>query len=113
MIGDVVGHGVRAATTMSELRNALRAFAVEGHGPGAALHQLDRVVHATLGPGMIATVLFLIIDASKGTVVDLACRAPAARAARPPAVRSASWRPAALCRWGSTTASSPTRPSTR
>ena len=83
MIGDVVGHGVRAATTMSELRNALRAFAVEGHSPGAALHQLDRVVHATLGPGMIATVLFLIIDAAKGSV-------SVARAGHPPpALRTA------------------------
>ncbi len=84
MIGDVVGHGVRAATTMSELRNALRAFAVEGHGPGAALHQLDRVVHATFGPGMIATVLFLIIDASKGMVTISRAGHP------PPALRSAS-----------------------
>jgi serine phosphatase RsbU (regulator of sigma subunit)/anti-sigma regulatory factor (Ser/Thr protein kinase) len=83
MIGDVVGHGVRAATTMSELRNALRAFAVEGHGPGAALHQLDRVVHATLGPGMIATVLFLIIDAAKGVVTISRAGHP------PPAVRTA------------------------
>jgi serine phosphatase RsbU (regulator of sigma subunit)/CheY-like chemotaxis protein/anti-sigma regulatory factor (Ser/Thr protein kinase) len=83
MIGDVVGHGVRAATTMSELRNALRAFAVEGHSPGSALHQLDRVVHATLGPGMIATVLFLIIDASKGTLSISRAGHP------PPALRSA------------------------
>ena len=80
MIGDVVGHGVRAATTMSELRNALRAFAVEGHSPGAALQQLDRVVHATFGPGMIATVLFLIIDAAKGTVTI--SRAPGTRRPR-------------------------------
>lgn len=83
MIGDVVGHGVRAATTMSELRNALRAFAVEGHGPAAALHQLDRVVHATFGPGMIATVLFLVIDASKGTVSISRAGHP------PPALRTA------------------------
>ncbi|MFZ1995300.1 MAG: SpoIIE family protein phosphatase, partial [Solirubrobacteraceae bacterium] len=83
MIGDVVGHGVRAATTMSELRNALRAFAVEGHSPRAALHQLDRLVHATLGPGMIATVLFLIIDASKGTVSLSRAGHP------PPALRTA------------------------
>jgi serine phosphatase RsbU (regulator of sigma subunit)/DNA-binding response OmpR family regulator/anti-sigma regulatory factor (Ser/Thr protein kinase) len=83
MIGDVVGHGVRAATTMSELRNALRAFAVEGHSPGAALQQLDRVVHATFGAGMIATVLFLIIDASKGTVSLSRAGHP------PPALRSA------------------------
>jgi serine phosphatase RsbU (regulator of sigma subunit)/DNA-binding response OmpR family regulator/anti-sigma regulatory factor (Ser/Thr protein kinase) len=77
MIGDVVGHGVRAATTMSELRNALRAFAVEGHGPAQALHQLDRVAQATLGTGMVATVLFLIVD-SAGETVTLA------RAGHPP-----------------------------
>jgi serine phosphatase RsbU (regulator of sigma subunit)/CheY-like chemotaxis protein/anti-sigma regulatory factor (Ser/Thr protein kinase) len=83
MIGDVVGHGVRAATTMSELRNALRAFVVEGHGPGEALHQLDRVVLATIGPGMIATVLVLIIDAAEGTVTLARAGHP------PPALRSA------------------------
>ncbi|HEY3727938.1 MAG TPA: SpoIIE family protein phosphatase [Solirubrobacteraceae bacterium] len=68
MIGDIVGHGVRAATTMGELRNGLRAFAIEGHPPGEALRQLDRVVQATLGPGMVATVLFLILDPEAGTV---------------------------------------------
>jgi serine phosphatase RsbU (regulator of sigma subunit)/DNA-binding response OmpR family regulator/anti-sigma regulatory factor (Ser/Thr protein kinase) len=81
MIGDVVGHGVRAATTMSELRNALRAFAVEGHTPREALAQLNRVVHATLGPGMIATVLFVIIDAAEGTVTLAGAGHP------PPALR--------------------------
>jgi serine phosphatase RsbU (regulator of sigma subunit)/CheY-like chemotaxis protein/anti-sigma regulatory factor (Ser/Thr protein kinase) len=86
MIGDVVGHGIRAATTMGELRNALRAFAVEGHSPAAALHQLDHVVHATLGPGMVATVLFLVIDAAQGTVT-------LARAGHPaPALRTANGR---------------------
>ena len=68
MIGDIVGHGVRAATRMGELRNGLRAFALEGHPPGEALRRLDRVVQATLGPGMVATVLFLIIDPEAGTV---------------------------------------------
>ena len=68
MIGDVVGHGVRAATTMGELRNGLRAFALEGHPPGEALRQLDRFVQASLGPGMVATVLFLIIDPEAGAV---------------------------------------------
>ena len=68
MIGDVVGHGVRAATTMGELRNGLRAFAIEGQPPGEALHQLDRVVQATVGPGMVATALFLIVDPDARTV---------------------------------------------
>jgi serine phosphatase RsbU (regulator of sigma subunit)/CheY-like chemotaxis protein/anti-sigma regulatory factor (Ser/Thr protein kinase) len=77
MIGDVVGHGIRAAITMSELRNALRAFAIEGHSPGEALHLLDRVVLATRGPGMVATLLFVVIDAAAGTVT-------LARAGHPP-----------------------------
>jgi serine phosphatase RsbU (regulator of sigma subunit)/CheY-like chemotaxis protein/anti-sigma regulatory factor (Ser/Thr protein kinase) len=77
MIGDVVGHGIRAAITMSELRNALRAFAVEGHSPEEALRQLDRVVLATRGHGMVATVLFVVIDAAAGTVT-------LARAGHPP-----------------------------
>jgi serine phosphatase RsbU (regulator of sigma subunit)/CheY-like chemotaxis protein/anti-sigma regulatory factor (Ser/Thr protein kinase) len=77
MIGDVVGHGIRAAITMSELRNALRAFAVEGHSPEEALRQLDRVVLATRGPGMVATLLFVVIDAEAGTVT-------LARAGHPP-----------------------------
>jgi serine phosphatase RsbU (regulator of sigma subunit)/CheY-like chemotaxis protein/anti-sigma regulatory factor (Ser/Thr protein kinase) len=86
MMGDVVGHGVGAAATMSELRNALRAFAVEGHGPVAALNQLDRVVRATRGPGMVATVLFLIIDADRGTLTLGRAGHP------PPALRSADGR---------------------
>jgi serine phosphatase RsbU (regulator of sigma subunit)/CheY-like chemotaxis protein/anti-sigma regulatory factor (Ser/Thr protein kinase) len=86
MMGDVVGHGVRAAATMSELRNALRAFAVEGHGPAAALNQLDRVVRATRGPGMVATVLFLVIDADRGTLTLARAGHP------PPALRSADGR---------------------
>jgi serine phosphatase RsbU (regulator of sigma subunit)/anti-sigma regulatory factor (Ser/Thr protein kinase) len=86
MIGDVVGHGIRAATTMSELRNALRALALEGHGPAAALHQLDRVVQATLGPGVVATVLFVIIDAAEETVTLASAGHP------PPALRGADGR---------------------
>jgi anti-sigma regulatory factor (Ser/Thr protein kinase) len=86
MIGDVVGHGIRAATTMSELRNALRAFALEGHSPAATLHQLDRVVHATLGPGVVATVLFMIIDAAEETVSLASAGHP------PPALRGADGR---------------------
>jgi serine phosphatase RsbU (regulator of sigma subunit)/anti-sigma regulatory factor (Ser/Thr protein kinase) len=83
MIGDVVGHGVRAATIMGELRSALRAFAIEGHPPGEALRHLDRVVHATLGPGMVATVLFLILDTRAGTVTLASAGHP------PPALMSA------------------------
>ena len=86
MIGDVVGHGVRAATTMSELRNALRALILEGHSPAEALCALNRVVHATIGPGMIATVLVMVIDAEQGQITVARAGHP------PPAVRSAGGR---------------------
>ncbi len=82
MIGDVVGHGIGAAVTMSQLRNALRAFAVEGHRPGEALRLLDRAVLATRGPGMVATVLFVVIDADAGTVTVASAGHP------PPALRA-------------------------
>src|SRR6185369_16240917 len=32
-VGDVAGHGIRAASVMGQLRNALRAYALEGYGP--------------------------------------------------------------------------------
>jgi anti-sigma regulatory factor (Ser/Thr protein kinase) len=86
MIGDVVGHGVRAAATMGELRHALRAYAAEGHSPGRALQQLDRLVQSTVGAGMVATVLFLILDVEAGTIVVARAGHP------PPALRRAGGR---------------------
>ncbi|MCA1689059.1 MAG: SpoIIE family protein phosphatase, partial [Actinobacteria bacterium] len=61
-IGDVVGHGVQAATVMGELRNGLRAYVLEGHGPAAALGHLNALVEQTHGTQMIATLLVLLID---------------------------------------------------
>ena len=43
-IGDVVGKGIPAATVMSQLRTALRAFALEGNGPAETLNRLDDFV---------------------------------------------------------------------
>lgn len=45
VIGDVTGHGIQAAVMMGQLRNALRAYAVEGYGPGQLLTRL----HTLLG----------------------------------------------------------------
>ncbi|MGI8801244.1 MAG: SpoIIE family protein phosphatase [Solirubrobacteraceae bacterium] len=62
VIGDVVGHGVQAATVMGELRNGLRAYILEGHGPAAALSRLDALVAATHGTRMVATLLVMLIE---------------------------------------------------
>jgi serine phosphatase RsbU (regulator of sigma subunit)/anti-sigma regulatory factor (Ser/Thr protein kinase) len=42
-IGDVVGHGVRAAAAMGRLRNVLRVYALEGFGPGKAFDRLNQL----------------------------------------------------------------------
>ncbi|SBT53315.1 SpoIIE family protein phosphatase [Micromonospora auratinigra] len=58
VIGDVVGKGVRAAAAMGQLRNALRAYVLEGFDPGAALTRLNHLVTSTEG-GSFATVFCL------------------------------------------------------
>ncbi len=42
-VGDVAGHGTQAATTMAQLRHALRALAVTTSDPGELLSHLNRL----------------------------------------------------------------------
>ena len=44
VIGDVVGRGIEAAATMSQLRTALRAYAVDGLQPAEVVGKLHRLV---------------------------------------------------------------------
>jgi PAS domain S-box-containing protein len=60
-MGDVVGHGLGAAALMGQLRNALRAYALDGHPPGAVVERLDRLVEE-LEPGRMATLLFVVME---------------------------------------------------
>ncbi|MEV1288223.1 fused response regulator/phosphatase [Micromonospora sp. NPDC049679] len=64
-IGDVAGHSLHAATVMAELRHAVRAYAVEGHPPGAMLERAD-VLLRTLLPGELATICLLLLDPATG-----------------------------------------------
>jgi anti-sigma regulatory factor (Ser/Thr protein kinase) len=61
VIGDVVGKGVQAAAGMGQLRNALRAFILEGFDCGAALTRLNRLVD-NLGRRQFATVVVVRFD---------------------------------------------------
>jgi serine phosphatase RsbU (regulator of sigma subunit) len=45
VIGDVTGHGLHAAVMMSQLRTALRAYAVDGSSPGRLLTRLHVFLH--------------------------------------------------------------------
>jgi DNA-binding response OmpR family regulator/anti-sigma regulatory factor (Ser/Thr protein kinase) len=61
VIGDVVGKGVQAAAGMGQLRNALRAYILEGFGCGESLSRLNRLVH-NLGRRQFATVVCVCFD---------------------------------------------------
>ncbi|USQ85035.1 SpoIIE family protein phosphatase [Streptomyces phaeoluteigriseus] len=54
VIGDVTGHGLHAAVMMSQLRTALRAYAVDGGSPGMLLTRLHTFLHH-LQPDLYAT----------------------------------------------------------
>jgi serine phosphatase RsbU (regulator of sigma subunit)/FixJ family two-component response regulator/anti-sigma regulatory factor (Ser/Thr protein kinase) len=60
-MGDVVGRGIPAASLMGQLRNGLRAYAIEGHRPAAVLERLDRLVQS-LSPGRMATLLYMVLE---------------------------------------------------
>jgi anti-anti-sigma factor len=65
VVGDVVGRGVPAAAVMGQLRTALAAYLLDGHGPAAALERLDRL--ATRIPGARAsTTVVVIVDLITG-----------------------------------------------
>ena len=66
-MGDVVGHGLEAASLMGQLRNALRAYALEEHPPGIVVEKLDSLVQS-LEQGRMATLLYLVVDADLSRV---------------------------------------------
>jgi two-component system, chemotaxis family, sensor kinase Cph1 len=71
LIGDVAGHGITAAGTMAQLRNALRAQLFAGAAPAEALQQLnDFCVH--MMHGAFATVIAARVDLGSGEV-EAAC----------------------------------------
>ena len=65
VIGDVAGHGVRAATVMGQFRNALRAFAADGNDPATVIGRLNRYVFEQ-GPLDMATLCYAVLDPLRG-----------------------------------------------
>jgi PAS domain S-box-containing protein len=66
-IGDVAGHGVRAAAVMGQLRHALRAFASDDRDAAAVVARLNRFVFEQ-GPLDMATLCYGILDPAHGRV---------------------------------------------
>ena len=67
VIGDVVGHGVKAAALIGRLRTALRAYATEDHGPARTLELVDRFAQAMPDYAM-ATAMYAVFDPDSGAL---------------------------------------------
>lgn len=63
-IGDVVGHGLEAATAMGAFRNALQAYAAQGLSPAEVAPLLARFAAST-GRGQMATYIYGVIDTDR------------------------------------------------
>jgi serine phosphatase RsbU (regulator of sigma subunit) len=64
VVGDVSGRGLKAATTMAELRYAIRAYAAQSDGPAEILTKISRLV-SVAESGQLATVLCATVDMTK------------------------------------------------
>jgi serine phosphatase RsbU (regulator of sigma subunit)/anti-sigma regulatory factor (Ser/Thr protein kinase) len=64
-IGDVVGHGIEAASLMGQLRNSLRAYALEDDRPERVVERLNRLMHHWQ-QDRIATLIYLVINPRNG-----------------------------------------------
>jgi PAS domain S-box-containing protein len=67
VVGDVVGHGLRAAATMGQLRNAFRAYGLAEGSPAEVMARVNRLVLSGEEEAM-ATVLYLVLDRETGEV---------------------------------------------
>ena len=64
-VGDVVGKGVSSAATMAQLRNALRAFALDQMKPSSTISRLNRLTEE-LSESAFATVVYAVLDPDTG-----------------------------------------------
>ena len=65
-VGDVVGKGVRAAATMAQLRNGLRAFALDQMRPSATVSRLNRLT-GEVDESAFATLVYAVVDPRRGS----------------------------------------------
>jgi GAF domain-containing protein len=81
VIGDVVGHSANAAATMGQLRNALRAYAAEGHSPTGVMERVNSLL-LRLEPDAVATCCYLEVHLAEGTATAVLAGHP------PPVLRA-------------------------
>jgi PAS domain S-box-containing protein len=62
VLGDVSGKGLAAASTLGALRSAIRAYALEGHGPAEIAERVNDFVLAERGSDHMATLVLAVFD---------------------------------------------------
>ncbi|GAA4747563.1 hypothetical protein GCM10023350_35550 [Nocardioides endophyticus] len=67
VVGDVAGHGVSAASAMTQVRTALRAYLFEGHSAATCLDLLDQLMAGLLDQ-RVATAVLAVLDPHSGRV---------------------------------------------
>jgi serine phosphatase RsbU (regulator of sigma subunit) len=68
-LGDVTGHGIEAAADMAMAKFVFRSLAREHPEPGDFLQSANEVVVGEIAPGKFITLVYMLIDGSKGEVV--------------------------------------------
>jgi serine phosphatase RsbU (regulator of sigma subunit) len=67
-LGDVTGHGIEAAADMAMAKFVFRSLAREHPEPGDFLQSANEVVVGEIAPGKFITLVYMLIDGSKGEV---------------------------------------------
>jgi PAS domain S-box-containing protein len=68
VIADVSGHGPDAAAHMVQVRNVVRALAIEHGEPGRVLAQANRVVGRIAEQNLFATCCYLVVEPASGAL---------------------------------------------
>ncbi len=67
VLGDVVGHNLASASVMSQVRNAVRAYAVADPEPASVMARTNAAL-SWLMPDAMATVFYGVLDTATGTL---------------------------------------------
>jgi len=70
VIGDVSGHSPNAAAIMGQMRNALRAYAADGHSPTGVMDRVNRLM-LQVEPESVASCCYLEVHLAEGTATGV------------------------------------------
>ena len=99
MVGDVAGHGVEAATAMTQVRTALRAYLFDGDTPARCLDRLDLLMDGLLDQ-RVATAFVAVVEPATGRIAMANAGHPCRPCSSTAAGRATSSSPPGRC-WGS------------